>query len=1090
MNPRELTEIGPYRVRRFIAEGGMAWVFEVIDPRFDAARALKMLKPEASSGDDFQRFEAEASLLAGIDHPNLITIYDFGQDEGTGCFYYTMTYVDSPPLSQRGVMTTAEAGPLFLDVLAGLAVLHDRGVVHRDIKPANVLQTTDGRALVADLGIARQTDRAGVTRTGMAVGTALYMAPEQARGRNLTPRVDVYSVGLSLYQVLTGTTVWDGVDDIDTSSGSDVLLYLGGLLHSGKELSFDYPNDVPPALRRVITKACRLDPDARYADAREMHEALYEAVYDAGKSDDWRRLALGAGAGAGVVAAIVAAVMLWPPAALDLARDRLQEIDELERRAASLLFESATLEPAPSAELLSGLREGVAAAQVFRSQGREAIDEERHVDAMEALEQAAQTYRAACARLTGEHLHARVDPIATAVRDRASLYRTAGGPELAKTSWPGFELALERIAPPDPELGACAVAEAELARIGALPGAREALSAVEAELATELPRLAEIARTSASAARQAAEADTAEVAAFRDVLNAGLVAFGQAETQRANDDFLGAVERYRTAEAFFATAREIAPAGRLRQKTESLEARARSELDDLGVVQASLDEAQAAWERGEWATASTAYENSIGLLESLLSDLGASRAALAASGAATRERDAALSAGAGASASAEIGAAEALQTRATEALEAKQYAAAERDFRAASEQFRVAREASVGALAEARALQVEARMAAERLPEACAGLSESAAQDCAAGGAAQVTGDEALVARDAPTALAHFRIAKERFASAAESERAYLQNLPRPPRIVAREPAADQVRVHRNETIAFSVEASDPNGDTLEYRWRRDGRRLDASGSELVLSPDADTRIEVEVRDGQGGRVEAAWAVAFRNRAPTLRVYPDEARTRLELGDSREFRVDASDPDGEPVRTEFAVDGRTVAQGSRYTFRPSRAGNYVVSARAVDASGARTRVERRVEVFEKRVAVAPVPKPTPRPTPKPTTTPKPSRLDPEKGAIAALDRYRSAYEAQDLEALSAVWIMNPKQREAMQQLFEHADRIDVQIARHGIDVTRDVVSIDFDQEVDAVGSRMTTKSEPVPMTATVIHTGGGQWKISSILPRR
>jgi serine/threonine protein phosphatase PrpC len=154
MNPTELTQIGPYRVRRFVAEGGMAWVFEVVDPRFDATRALKMLKPTASVGDDFTRFEAEASLLAGISHPNLITIFDFGRDDATGCYYYTMTYVDSPPLSQRGVLTLEQAGPLFLDVLAGLAVLHERGVVHRDIA-RNVLLTTDGRAVLADLGTRR-----------------------------------------------------------------------------------------------------------------------------------------------------------------------------------------------------------------------------------------------------------------------------------------------------------------------------------------------------------------------------------------------------------------------------------------------------------------------------------------------------------------------------------------------------------------------------------------------------------------------------------------------------------------------------------------------------------------------------------------------------------------------------------------------------------------------------------------------------------------------------------------------------------------------------------------------------------------------
>jgi hypothetical protein len=134
-------------------------------------------------------------------------------------------------------------------------------------------------------------------------------------------------------------------------------------------------------------------------------------------------------------------------------------------------------------------------------------------------------------------------------------------------------------------------------------------------------------------------------------------------------------------------------------------------------------------------------------------------------------------------------------------------------------------------------------------------------------------------------------------------------------------------------------------------------------------------------------------------------------------------------------------------------------------------------------------AKPPEPKPEPAPAAVPTPAPAPA-VDPEQGAVAALDRYRRAYEARDLDALAQVWIMNPKQREAMAQLFESADTIEVAIARRGVSVTPDMVSIDFDQEVSARGSRMTTQSNPTPMTATVIHTGGGTWKISSILPRR
>jgi serine/threonine-protein kinase len=316
VTPEELRQIGPYPVREFIAEGGMAWVFEVVDPRFNARRALKMLKPSAAGGEEFRRFESEARLLAALDHPNLVTIFDFGRDESTGCYYYTMQFIDGPPLSQRGPLPLAEAGPLFLDVLAGLAALHDAGVVHRDIKPANVLLTSDGRALLADLGIARVQEEASLTRTGMAIGTALYMSPEQARGKSVGPSGDVFSMGLSIYQVLAGQTVYDATGDVDSSSGQDVILYLGSLIHSGSELKIPFPASIPPAVRTVIRRACRFDPAQRYGDAREMHAALLGAL-EAKPPALWPRYAAGAALAAVLAIGAWQALRWWrnrPPA--------------------------------------------------------------------------------------------------------------------------------------------------------------------------------------------------------------------------------------------------------------------------------------------------------------------------------------------------------------------------------------------------------------------------------------------------------------------------------------------------------------------------------------------------------------------------------------------------------------------------------------------------------------------------------------------------------------------------------------------------------------------------------------------------------
>jgi hypothetical protein len=278
MNPREIAQIGPYPVVQFLAEGGMAWVFEVEDPKFRVRRALKMLKPQAAVGDEFHRFESEAKLLARIQHPNLVTIYDFGRDDRTGCHFYTMTFVDGAPLSETAALPADATVPIFLDVLSALERLHLEGIIHRDIKPGNILVMSDGRVLLGDLGIARQQDSLiSLTRTGMAIGSVQYMSPEQARGEAVNPASDVFSIGLSLYQVLTGQTIYDAVDEVDATSGEQVLMYLGALLHSGGELKFRFPSSVPRPVQRVVEKACRFDPAQRYPNAGALRIALLEA---------------------------------------------------------------------------------------------------------------------------------------------------------------------------------------------------------------------------------------------------------------------------------------------------------------------------------------------------------------------------------------------------------------------------------------------------------------------------------------------------------------------------------------------------------------------------------------------------------------------------------------------------------------------------------------------------------------------------------------------------------------------------------------------------------------------------------------------
>jgi serine/threonine-protein kinase len=669
VKPEELHQIGPYLVRQFIAEGGMAWVFEVVDPRFNARRALKMLKPSAAGGEEFRRFESEARLLGALDHPNLVTIFDFGRDESTGCYFYTMQFIDGPPLSQRGPLTLGEAGPLFLDVLAGLTALHDRGIVHRDIKPANVLLTSDGRALLADLGIARVQEEASLTRTGMAIGTALYMSPEQARGKPVGPPGDVFSVALSLYQVLTGQTVYDATGDVDSSSGQDVILYLGSLIHSGSELKIPFPAGIPPAVRNVIRRACRFDPAQRYRDAREMHNALLAAL-EAKPPAVWPRYAAGA--------------------------------------------------------LLAAL--------------------------------------------------------------------------LAVGGWQGLRWWRNRPVPPPPA------------------------------------------------------------------------------------------------------------------------------------------------------------------------------------------------------------------------------------------------EAAAPALAPTPAPPVTPARPAE------------------------------------------------------------------PPQLVARTPRESAIVLHRSDVRSFSVDVKSPSGSALRYTWSIDGAPQPAGGASYELKAERSAQLSVQVEDESGGSLNERWDVTVEHRKPELRLLPGGAQAPLELGEKREYRIEASHPDGDPVTTRFLLDGKQVAEGTLFTFSAEKPGNFLLTARAMDPQGAVASVDRRIEVRAKATtAAAPVPAPEPARTetaapppapvvartaaPEPPATAVPHR-DPREAALAALAEYKAAYESRNIDRLARVWIMNATQRARMKDTFENADSIDVRIEQRDVVVEEDSVTINFRQELTLTGPSMTTKGAASENVATVIRRGEDHWVISSIYQKK
>jgi eukaryotic-like serine/threonine-protein kinase len=202
-----------YRVGSWIARGGMATVYLGTDTKLDRTVALKIAHPELVGDRDFvRRFSIEARAAARLSSPHVVAVYDTGSD--SGLLYMAMEYVPGRTLREllieRGRLGPAEALGIFTSVLSGLAAAHDAGIVHRDVKPENVLIGSNGTVKVADFGLARAASMASNTKTGMIIGTAAYLAPEQVARSTSDERTDVYAAGIMLFEMLTGTQPYKG----------------------------------------------------------------------------------------------------------------------------------------------------------------------------------------------------------------------------------------------------------------------------------------------------------------------------------------------------------------------------------------------------------------------------------------------------------------------------------------------------------------------------------------------------------------------------------------------------------------------------------------------------------------------------------------------------------------------------------------------------------------------------------------------------------------------------------------------------------------------------------------------------------------
>ena len=261
-----------YQIISRVGSGGMADVYKAKDQKLDRLVAVKVLKPEFREDTNFvAKFGKEAQAAAGLSHPNVVNVFDVGEDRGL--YYIVMELVEGITLkayiTRKGKLSVKEATSIAIQVSLGLEAAHNRGIVHRDVKPQNIIISTDGKVKLSDFGIAKATNSNTITANVM--GSVHYSSPEQVRGGASDARSDIYSLGITMYEMVTGRVPYDG----DTTVAVAIKH-----LQEEMVLPSRYTPDIPYSMEQIILKCTQKNPDRRYQNMAQLIEDLKRSLLD------------------------------------------------------------------------------------------------------------------------------------------------------------------------------------------------------------------------------------------------------------------------------------------------------------------------------------------------------------------------------------------------------------------------------------------------------------------------------------------------------------------------------------------------------------------------------------------------------------------------------------------------------------------------------------------------------------------------------------------------------------------------------------------------------------------------------------------